>query len=135
MSRPTAALPVALAALLASACSWVALEKGAGDVLVLPPERLGESCASLGKVTVSVLDKVGVLERHDEEVVEDLHILARNHAAKQDGDTVVPLGEVKDGARQYEVFRCMSEPAASDESKPSSSAESGVEVLPYKGGD
>lgn len=133
MSRLPVARAVILAGLLGSACSWVALEKGAAEVLVLPPERLSADCASLGKVTVSVLDKVGVLERHDEEVIEDLHVLARNHAAKQDGDTVVPLGAVKDGARQYEVYRCMSEPTTKA-AKPSDQ-EKGVEVVPYTGGD
>lgn len=122
------------AVLAAAGCSWVTLEKGASDVLVLPAERITADCKSLGNVTVSVLDKVGVLERHDEEVVEDLHVLARNHAVGQGGDTVVPQGEVKDGSRGYAVYRCMSSTARP---KAASEKESNdeVEVLPYEGGD
>ncbi len=116
-----------------AACSWVTLEKGAGEILVLPPERLTASCESLGKVSVSVLDKVGVLERHDEEVVEDLHVLARNHAAKLGGDTVVPLGPVKDGARRYEIHRCLDDAAVT---KPVDGGnDPNVEVVPYTEGD
>lgn len=126
MSRPMIAF---LLVLLASACSWVKLESSAEDVLVLPAARLTPQCQSLGKVTVSVLDKVGVLERHKEEVVEDLHVLARNHAAQQGGDTVVPLGEVKDGAREYEVWRCTAQQRKAGKSE----EEEKVEVLPYTG--
>lgn len=129
-------LPLALACCLAAGCSWVTLEKGARDVLVLPAERLAADCVSQGKVTVSVMDKVGVLERHDEEVVEDLDVLARNHAAKQGADTVVARGPVTDGARSYEIFRCMEKPqgerAPQDAASPQ---EENVEVLPYDGAD
>lgn len=122
------------AVLATGGCSWVTLEKGADGVLVLPAERITADCKSLGTVTVSVLDKVGVLERHDEEVVEDLHVLARNHAASQGGDTVVPQGEVKDGSRGYAVYRCMSGTAV-PKSANQKEKNNEVEVLPYEGGD
>lgn len=122
-----------LCCLSAPACTWVALEKPAEDVLVLPAERLPDDCKSLGKVKVSVLDNVGVLERHADEVIRDLDVLARNHAAKQDGDTVVALGPVTDGARQYEVYRCTAS-AAKNASEKAEPEDNGVEVLPYDGG-
>ena len=135
MYRP---LFILLAATPLAACTWVALEDPAKDVLVLPADRLTGECKSQGKVKVSVLDKVGVLERHESEVVDDLDVLARNHAAKQGADTVVRAGKVVDGTRQYEIFRCTkgsavrTGQAGSDakdkEEKPS------VEVLPYDGG-
>lgn len=117
---------------LATACSWVALEKGAGEVLVLPPERLPADCESRGKVTVSVLDKVGVLERHADEVIEDLNVLARNYAAEKGGDTAVPRGPVTDGARQYEIFRC-TETTTPGGTKAAERADDDVEVIPYRG--
>lgn len=118
-----------------TACSWVALEKGANDVLVLPPERLTADCESLGSVTVSVAAKVGVLERHDDEVIEDLNILARNYAAEKGGDTAVPRGEVTDGARKYEIFRCTDAAAKNDADSQQESSGDDVEVIPYRGGD
>ncbi|HEX7048025.1 MAG TPA: DUF4156 domain-containing protein [Gammaproteobacteria bacterium] len=117
-----------------TACSWVALEKGANDVLVLPPERLTADCESLGNVTVSVAAKVGVLERHDDEVIEDLNILARNYAAEKGGDTAVPHGAVTDGARKYEIFRC-TDAAVENDADARESTDDDVEVIPYRGGD
>lgn len=116
-----------------SGCTWVALDKPAENVLVLPADRITAGCESRGKVKVSVADRVGVLERHDEEVVEDLHVLARNHAAKQGADTVVPRGPVVNGIREYEVFRC-TEGGAKQQPSPSNESQEKVEVLPYDGG-
>ena len=129
MFRPLAYLP--LACLLLSACSWIALEPGAEDVLVLPANRLPADCKSLGTVTVSVLEKVGVLERHDEEVIEDLDVLARNHAATRGGDTAVARGPVTNGERRYEIFRCTDAPAG-EKADTAPAADGGVEVIPYQ---
>ncbi|HEX6928745.1 MAG TPA: DUF4156 domain-containing protein [Gammaproteobacteria bacterium] len=135
MFRPTACLAricLALACLFVSACAWVTLEKGAADVLILPPDRLPAGCESRGTVKVSVLDKVGVLERHDDEVIEDLNILARNYAAERGGDTAVPRGPVTGGERQYEIFRC-TETTAPDDADAAEPADDDVEVIPYRG--
>lgn len=128
-------LPLLLLAFLPlAACTWVALEKPAQDVLVLPAERLTPDCKSLNKVKVSVAAGVGVLERHDDEVIEDLDVLARNHAAKRGGDTVVARGPVVDGVREYEVFRCMPETATASPDEGNEDRKNKVEVLPYDGG-
>lgn len=120
-------------AILVTGCSWVSVDKGAEDVLVLPAERLAPDCESLGLVTVSVLDRVGVLERHDEEVVEDLDVLARNHAARVGGDTAVPRGPAENGQRRYEIFRCTQGKAQAQPARESDSED--IEVLPYENGD
>lgn len=116
-------------ALLLSACSWVALDPGAEDVLVLPQSRLTPECTSLGSVKVSVADRVGALERHAEEVTADLEILARNNAAQRGGDTIVPLGPASAGQREFGVYRCVS-----NGERPERTRDDGVEVLPYDGG-
>lgn len=126
-------LILGLSLLPLAACTWVALDKPAEDVLVLPADRLTPGCESRGRVKVSVASKVGVLERHDEEVVDDLHVLARNHAAKQDADTVVARGPVVDGIREYEIFRCTQD-GASSEAAPAERKNEKIEVLPYDGG-
>lgn len=118
---------------LPAACAWVSVDEAARDVLVLPAERLTADCESLGKVTVSVLDKVGVLERHDEEVVQDLNILARNHAATVGGDTAVPLAPAKNGERRYEIFRCTPGDSSRAGDRVEEEKDSKVEVLPYRG--
>lgn len=130
MFRLIACLP--LACLFLSACAWVSLEKGAADVLVLPANRLPADCDSLGSVTVSVLDKVGVLERHDEEVIQDLNILARNYAAERGGDTAVPRGPGTNGKREYEIFRCVEDGERGNAEAEPEDAADGVEVIPYR---
>ena len=128
-------LPLLLLALLPLvACTWVALDEPAQKVLVLPAERLTADCESLNTVKVSVAAGVGVLERHDEEVIEDLNVLARNHAAQRGGDTVVARGPVVEGVREYEVFRCMPEGATTSPENRNTEPERKVEVLPYDGG-
>lgn len=123
-------LILALSLLPLAACTWVALDKPAEDVLVLPADRVTSACESRGRVKVSVASTVGVLERHDEEVVEDLHVLARNHGAKQGADTVVARGPVVNGIREYEIFRCKE----GSEAGPAVKKDEKVEVLPYDGG-
>src|SRR5690606_359602 len=115
------------------ACTWVKLEASARDVLVLPAERLAPDCRSLGKVKVSVLDKVGVLARHAEGIVADLDPLARNHAAKVGGATAGPRGPENNGIREYEIFRCTA-PSAPGQAR-EQPEQNEVEVLPYEGGD
>lgn len=124
----------ALTLLLAAGCTWVRLDPGAEDVLVLPQSRLTPQCDSLGKVRVSVADRVGALERHDDEVANDLAVLARNHAAKRGADTVVPLAPVEGGQREYGVYKCTEGTGQNrDQSQPTD--DNGVEVLPYDESD
>lgn len=119
----------ALAVLLAS-CTWVPLEPGAENVLVLPESRLTPQCVSLGKVTVSVADRVGALERHADEIEEDLQALARNHAAGKQADTVVPLGPVENGRQTFGVYRCEKPEELSRRERQRDDSDA-VEVLPY----
>lgn len=116
--------------LLTAGCAWVQLDPGAEAVLVLPQARLTPECDSLGKVRVSVADRVGALERHDEEVVHDLSVLARNHAAKRGADTVVPLGPVEGGQREYGVYKC-TQGTGQKREQSQNKEDNGVEVLPY----
>lgn len=124
-------LPTLATALLVSACTWVPLEPGAEKVLVLPESRLTPDCVSLGKVTVSVADRVGALERHADEIEEDLQALARNHAAGKQADTVVPAGPVDAGRQTFDVYRCEKPEEMPRAERQRDDRDEPVEVLPY----
>lgn len=103
-------------------CTWVELKPGAASVQLLPENRVGD-CKSLSTVKVSVLEKVGILERHDDEVAADLADLARNHAIEAGGDTIAALGPITNGTQEFGVYQCGK--AAE------TSADSEVETSPY----
>jgi hypothetical protein len=96
-------------ALLASlgACTWVKPTE-AGKQVVVAQDFNVTSCRKLGTTTTTVKDKVGVFGRNVEKVEKELNMLAQDEAAGMGGDTIVPKGDVKDGSRAYDVYRCKS---------------------------
>jgi uncharacterized protein DUF4156 len=95
----------ALAASLA-ACSWgIKLDSGGEKVRVAWDGNVG-SCHDAGKVTVSVLDHVGPVDRSGLKVSDELEIMARNEAAGLGADTIRPLGEPRNGAQTWNAYHC-----------------------------
>ncbi|WP_201312620.1 DUF4156 domain-containing protein [Dyella sp. EPa41] len=64
------------------------------------------SCRDLGKVTVSVMDHVGPVNRNDIKVRDELEVMARNEAAKMHADTIKPLSEPTDGSQPWGAYQC-----------------------------
>lgn len=94
-----------LAALALSACSWVKPTEGGARVVVAEPYNVRD-CTRVSTLTTSVKHTIGSMQRKPEKVEQELTTLARNEAAIRGGDTIVPRGDVKDGARTFEVYRC-----------------------------
>lgn len=94
-----------LAVLSLSACTWVKPTEGGAQVVVAEPFN-ARDCAAVSTITTSVKHTIGSMQRKPEKVEQELTTLARNEAAIRGGDTIVPQGEVQDGARTFEVFRC-----------------------------
>ena len=63
-------------------------------------------CQDLGKVTVSVMDRVGPIDRNDIKVRGELEVMARNQAAQMHADTIKPLSEPSDGSQPWGAYRC-----------------------------
>ena len=63
-------------------------------------------CADKGRVTVSVLDHVGPMNRNDLKVRDELEVMARNEAADIGADTIKPLGDPRDGEQSFAAFHC-----------------------------
>jgi hypothetical protein len=95
----------ALAASLA-ACSWgIKLDSGGEKVRVAWDGNV-DGCHDAGKVTVSVLDRVGPVDRNGIKVSDELEIMARNEAGGMGADTIRPLGEPRDGAQSWGAYTC-----------------------------
>lgn len=100
------ALLIAAAASLVAACSWgIKLDSGGEKVRVAWDGNIG-GCRDSGKVTVSVLDHVGPVDRSGLKVSDELEIMARNEAAGLGADTIRPLGEPRDGAQSWSAYTC-----------------------------
>ncbi len=98
-------------------CRMVTLNEGAGEVIVLADpdsdaseeeKAIASTCEELGRTRVSVLGKMGFIERNPEKVARELDTMARNAAADLGGNAVVATEGIADGGRRYLVLRCPS---------------------------
>ncbi len=103
-------LVVMISLIALTAFKWVKLTPEGEKIRVLAASEV-TSCKKLGSTTSSVKDNVGPFDRKATKVARELEYLARNSAAsefKEKGaDTVVPLGEIEDGKRKFEVYKCV----------------------------
>lgn len=94
-------------------------------------------CRDLGKVTVSVTDHIGPINRNDIRVRDELQVMARNQAAEMHGDTIKPLAEPSNGSQPWGVYLCGSRsiaPSASPGNNNAAPASGGAQTFPIKGG-
>ncbi len=96
--------PVALA-VLASACTWVKPEEGGEQVVLRTDAQVG-NCEKKGYSAVKTLERVGFVSRGPAKVANELLTLAQNEAVILEGDTLVPVSAVRDGAQRFAVYRC-----------------------------
>lgn len=137
---------LALAPLL-GACSWgITLDEAGKRVRTAWNDDVS-ACRELGKVTVSVMDHVGPVNRNDIKVRDELEVMARNEAAKMGADTIKPLAEPSDGSQPWGAYQCgtaaptragAAAPVASPAPAPAPAATAGVpaagfETYPAKG--
>ncbi|WP_199098905.1 DUF4156 domain-containing protein [Dyella sp. ASV21] len=95
-------VPVALL----GACTWgITLDDAAKNVRTAWSGDVS-SCHDMGKVTVSVMDHVGPVNRNDIKVRDELEVMARNEAAKMHADTIKPLGEPNNGSQPWGAYQC-----------------------------
>ena len=103
--KPSLILAMLGAASLA-ACSWgIKLDSG-GEKVRTAWNGDVEGCRDVGKVTVSVMDHVGPMDRNGLKVRDELEVLARNEAATLGADTIKPLGDPRDGEQAWGAYHC-----------------------------
>jgi hypothetical protein len=88
-------------------CSSAMIGKNPGsDRVSLADASPVGGCQSKGKTIVSVLAKIGFIDRAPEPVEDNLYQLARNNAVEAGADTLVK-GESKEfGTRTFEMYKC-----------------------------
>lgn len=95
-----------LVPVLLSACSWgITMDDAAKNVRTAWSGDVS-SCHELGKVTVSVMDHMGPVDRNTITVRDELEVLARNQAAQMHADTIKPLAEPANGSQPWGAYRC-----------------------------
>ncbi|NUO74144.1 MAG: DUF4156 domain-containing protein [Frateuria sp.] len=123
--------------LLLGACTWgITLDEAGKQVRTAWSGDVSQ-CRVLGKVTVSVMDHVGPVDRNDIKVRDELEVMARNEAAKMHADTIKPLGEPADGSQAWGAYQCGSvrPGSAAAPTNPSGPASSGgAQTFPIHGG-
>lgn len=93
------------AGLSGCASSLIGVHEGAERVSLADAKQV-TACQSKGKTFVTVLAKVGIILRYEEDVEENLYQLARNNAVDAGADTLVK-GESKEfGKRMFEMYKC-----------------------------
>ena len=96
--------------LLLGACTWgITLDDAARNVRTAWSGDVS-ACRDMGKVTVSVMDHVGPVDRNNITVRDELEVMARNAAAKMHADTVKPLAEPSDGSQPWGAYQCGARP-------------------------
>ncbi|MDQ0008999.1 hypothetical protein J2T07_001176 [Luteibacter jiangsuensis] len=128
---------VLLVPLALSACTWgIKLDDGARNVRTAWNGDVG-SCKEQGKVTVSVMNRVGPVDRSDLKVRDELEVLARNEAAKMGADTIKPLAEPNEGSQPWGAYSCGNravEPVRGNTPPPpqNTAPQGGFETVPLK---
>ncbi|HEX7817271.1 DUF4156 domain-containing protein [Dyella sp.] len=97
-----------------SACTWGITLNDAGKNVRTAWHGDVSQCRDLGKVTVSVQDHVGPIDRNDIKVRDELEVLARNEAATMHADTIKPLAEPSDGSQPWGAYACGARPLGDD---------------------
>ena len=91
---------------LISACSGISLTDDGEKVRLLDPGEVS-SCRELGKTNTSVTATVAGIERPEDTIAKELQTIARNGAARMNGDTIVPLTIVEAGQQTFMVYKCV----------------------------
>jgi len=85
--------------------AFINVKSGSENISVLEAQQVTD-CELKGKVTSSVLSKVGFISRSVEGVEENLLQMAKNSAIEDGGDTLVKGESTEFGKRTYSIYKC-----------------------------
>ena len=123
--------------LLLASCSWGIRLSEAGRHVRTAWNGDVSGCRELGKVTVSVMDHVGPVDRNNITVSDELEVMARNQAADMHADTIKPLSQPADGSQPWGAYACgpaRPSPATVPVPARSGTAAAGTQTFPIHGG-
>ncbi|HEX7340966.1 MAG TPA: DUF4156 domain-containing protein [Rhodanobacteraceae bacterium] len=120
-----------LATVTLAGCSWGIKLTDAGHQISTDWTGNMSDCRQLGKVTVSVEDHLGPINRNPIKVRDELEVMARNQAATMQGaNTVHPLAEPAGGSQVWGVYQCGPITPAGQPAVPATSRNSGTQTFP-----
>lgn len=122
--------------LLLGACTWGIDPTPASQNVRTVWNGDVSGCRDLGKITVSVMDHVGPVDRNDIKVRDELQVMARNEAASMHADTIKPLADPGDGSQPWGAYQCGSrviQPGVAPGQQPQPAQGGGAQTFPVKG--
>ena len=87
------------------ACTWVEPTKESSEVTLVKAFNV-KTCKKLGATTATVKQKIGIITRSEDRVLEELTTLAKNSAARMGGDSIVAKEPMVDGVMSFDIYRC-----------------------------
>lgn len=121
--------------MLLASCSWGIRLSEAGRHVRTAWNGDVSGCRELGKVTVSVMDHVGPVDRNNITVSDELEVMARNQAADMHADTIKPLSQPADGSQAWGAYACgPARPSPAAVPARSGTAAAGTQTFPIHGG-
>jgi hypothetical protein len=127
--RKTLLVPIILTVVLAG-CSWGIKLSDAGRRVQTDWNGPMTGCKQLGKVTVSVADRLGPFDRNSIKVRDELEVMARNEDAGMGADTVHPLAEPNEGSQLWGAYQCKGAAAPAS----TSTRNNGTQTFPVDSG-
>ncbi|WP_329741791.1 DUF4156 domain-containing protein [Dyella sp. A6] len=128
-------------ALLLGGCTWGITPTPASREVRTAWNGDVSGCHDLGKITVSVLNHVGPIDRNGIKVRDELQVMARNEAVGMQADTIKPLSQPVDGSQTWGAYQCGTRPltpatgqAPAGNPPAASSAPGAFKTYPIQGG-
>ena len=115
-----------------AACSWgIKLDSAGRNVRVAWQDDVSQ-CRLVGAISVSVLGKVGPIDRNALKVSDELEVMARNQAGSIQADTIKPIDQPHGGEQNWNAYACgRNAGIARPLSKPATKSDA-VETYPIK---
>lgn len=104
-SKGMSVITIVLPLITGCASNLIGVHPGADRVSLADANQVG-ACQSKGKTIVSVLAKIGFINRLEEAVEDDLYQVARNDAADTGADTLVKGESQEFGKRTFGMYKC-----------------------------
>ena len=90
---------------LVSACTWVDVNERGAEVRVLTQAEAAD-CKKIGGTTSTSVEKIIGIKRNEEKLAAELLAMARNQAARMQGNAVAPMGPVSGEEQTFGVYLC-----------------------------
>lgn len=96
---------IGIVLLVMAGCTWVELIEEGESVTVV--SSVPNTCKRLGSTTATTKADLASIDRSSKKIASELVTLARNSAARMEGDTITAESEVSEsGTQTFGIFRC-----------------------------